>query len=144
MIRRMQGAVIDTLKKIMDEELRPFLMSARDYELLSLNHPASDAGFIYAVHPLAYIDYNEEMIVEEIKTLRWKSPSDTDSNSTNCLLNIFASQLHLDRHRFHPYAHEIAGLVREGHMTREAGIAKLSAAFDRGTLERVGKQLGML
>ena len=29
---------------------------------------------------------------------------------------------------YHPYAFEIAGLVRDGHMTREEGLAKLRDA----------------
>lgn len=142
MIRTMQAAVEDTLKKIMGDGLEPFIMGPREYALLS-PEIAPGGAFVHAVHPLAYGDYNEERIVEEIRTLGWRPPTDTDSNSTNCLLNVFANQHHIKHHRFHPYAHEIAGLVREGHMTREAGIAKLSVPPDKQVLEEVASRLGV-
>ena len=51
--------------------------------------------FPYNIHPLAFLDYNEDKIVGEIKQLGWQMPDDTDSNSTNCLLNAFANDVHI-------------------------------------------------
>ena len=55
----------------------------------------------------------------------WRAPEDTDTNSSNCLLNAFANQCHLERHGFHPYVWEIANMVRQGVMGREEGIEKI-------------------
>jgi tRNA(Ile)-lysidine synthase TilS/MesJ len=77
------------------------------------------------IHPLAFFEYDENKIKEELKGLGWKAPEDTDSNSTNCLLNAFANANHLEKHNFHPYVLEIANMVRQGVMAREEGIEKI-------------------
>jgi hypothetical protein len=81
--------------------------------------------FPYNVHPLAWEFYDENTITNEIKKLGWEAPKDTDTNSTNCLLNAFANSVHIDRYGFHPYVWEIANMVREGVMTREDGYKKI-------------------
>lgn len=73
----------------------------------------------------------------------WQSPTDTDANSTNCLLNGFAVQDHIDRLGFHSYALTIASLVRQGLMSRETGVAKLAQAPDPNMVEYVRKRLGL-
>ena len=75
--------------------------------------------------------------------LGWKKPTDTDSNSSNCLLNSFANQTHINKYGFHPYVFEIAGLVRSGVMTREEGIEKIEAPQDENTIREVKRKLGI-
>jgi len=77
------------------------------------------------IHPLAFFSYDEHRILLELNDLGWQAPSDTDTNSTNCLLNAFANQIHLQRHKFHPYVLEIASMVRQGVMSRDEGIEKI-------------------
>lgn len=79
----------------------------------------------YNVHPLAYEDYTEEMVLEHIETLGWRLPGDVDTNSTNCLLNAYANEAHLRKYKFHPYVWEIANMVRQKIMTRDEGIEKI-------------------
>lgn len=81
--------------------------------------------FPHNIHPLAFFDYDEKHIVAELYDLGWQTPSDTDTNSTNCLLNAFANHCHLRRHSFHPYVWEIANLVRQGLTSRDEGIEKI-------------------
>jgi len=81
--------------------------------------------FPYNIHPLAFFDYDEKAIKAEMKEIGWHPPEDTDTNSTNCLLNAFANQCHIERHGFHPYVWEIANMVRQGIMSREDGIEKI-------------------
>ena len=126
LMRRTQALSADSLGRLMGDEAGAFLLSERDFEHFEKLASRTDEIFFYNVHPLAFREYSEERIVEEIKKLGWVSPSDTDANSSNCLLNGFANSIHLQRYGFHPYAFEIAGLVREGCMTREAGLAKLA------------------
>ncbi len=96
---------------------------------------------VYSINPLAFWEYNEEEIEKEVRKLGWKPPRDTDANSTNCLLNGFANLVHQQKYGFHPYAFEIAGLVREGCMTREEGLAKLDTAGDDGVIRYVRNKL---
>lgn len=82
-------------------------------------------SFPHNVSPLAFMDYNEHTIINKIEELGWISPEKLDSNSTNCLMNIYANQVHIERHGFHPYVFEIAGMVRAGVMSREDGFKKI-------------------
>lgn len=81
--------------------------------------------FPYNIHPLAFFDYNEDQIKKELKAIGWQAPEDTDTNSSNCLINAFANKCHLSRHGFHPYVWEIANMVRQGVMSRDEGLVKI-------------------
>ena len=115
-----------------------------DFDLKSPNELLWEQakGFPYLVHPLAFFDYDEKVILTEIEEIGWVDPKDTDSNSSNCLLNGFANQVHMNQFGFHPYAYEIAGLVREGYMTRDEGLKKLSTPSEPKIIEYVKKKLG--
>ena len=52
------------------------------------------------------------------------------NSSTNCTLNSFACYNHLDKYDIHPYAFDIAGIVRSGDMSREEGLEKLHKDMD--------------
>lgn len=93
------------------------------------------------IHPLSLWDYNEEYIVETITKLGWKSPNLKDSNSTNCTLNSFACKNHLEKYNIHPYAFDIAGIVRHGDMAREDGLKKLHQELSQSLIEEVEKEL---
>lgn len=97
--------------------------------------------FPWNVHPLAFLDYDEERLVAHIRGLGWEKPQDTDSNSTNCLLNAYANQVHKDRYGFHPYALEIASMVRTGVMTREKGLEKIETEENPVMVEYARKML---
>ncbi len=105
--------------------------------------PADEADWPYSVNPLSFGEYDERRIVEEIRDLGWRPPGDTDGNSTNCRLNLLANRLHLRQFGFHPYAFEIAGLVRDGFMSREEGLAKLDDLGGRDRADEVAAQLGL-
>jgi len=64
-----------------------------------------------------------------------------DANSTNCLLNSLANSVHQERHGFHPYAFEMAKLVREGYLDRRTALEKLNKAEDPATVDAVKKKL---
>ena len=95
------------------------------------------------IHPLAFFDYNEEYIIEEIGRLGWQKPDDTDSNSTNCLLNALANHIHKKKFGFHPYAWEIAGIVRSGSMPREEGIEKITQEENPAMVKLAAERLGL-
>ncbi|MEA3341150.1 MAG: hypothetical protein U9R15_14395 [Chloroflexota bacterium] len=97
----------------------------------------------YNVSPLAFLDYDEETAVHRIKDLAWERPQDTDPNSTNCLLNSFANQVHLEQMGYHPYAMELAGLVREGYMGREEALSRLKVAAVPEIVSAVEIKLGL-
>jgi tRNA(Ile)-lysidine synthase TilS/MesJ len=95
------------------------------------------------IHPLAFFDYDEEQIKEELTDIGWKAPTDTDTNSSNCLLNAFANQRHIERNDFHPYVWEIANMVRQGVMDRGEGIRKIYSDQNQKMVEYAKERLGL-
>jgi hypothetical protein len=115
--RMAQQSILGPLRELAGADIEPYFLQERHY---------TDPGkFPYNVHPMAWEFYNEEMILNEITRYGWQAPADTDSNSTNCLLNAFANDIHLKGYNFHPYVWEIANMVRDGVMTREDGYRKI-------------------
>ncbi len=135
MVRYMQRSLFDPLYKIAGDEIRPFLLEER--------HFRDDFRYPVYVHPLAFLEYNEEDIYDSIRQLGWEPPRDVDANSTNCLLNSLGNAVHRERLGFHPYAYELANLVREGYMDRETALARLDETENPRILCAVRKKLGM-
>jgi hypothetical protein len=95
------------------------------------------------VSPLVFLDWREEDAVEVIQAHGWKRPDDTDPNSTNCLLNAFANQVHVKQMGYHAYALELAGLVREGYMERAEALRRLEIPETSELMTLVAERLGI-
>lgn len=91
-------------------------------------------------YPFVKNAYDEASILGEIEKIGWKLPENTDGNSSNCLLNSYANQSHIDRFGYHPYAFEISNLIRQGYMTKEEGTAKLEKVKNDSSFELVRKK----
>ncbi|MDZ7339865.1 MAG: hypothetical protein ONB27_00805, partial [candidate division KSB1 bacterium] len=133
MIREMQRAIQEPLSKIVGGDIQRYFLTEYDFD--RYDH------FPYNVSPLAFLNYNEKDIYETIKSLGWKQPTDTDTNSSNCLLNSYANIIHRQRHHFHPYAFEMAKLVREGYLDRSEALAKLETVEAPQTVQLVAQRL---
>jgi tRNA(Ile)-lysidine synthase TilS/MesJ len=79
------------------------------------------------VHPLLIWGYNKRRIEQDCRDLGWKSPNLEDRNSTNCLLNAFAIDNHIKKYGIHPYAFDLAALVRGGHLSREDALHSITS-----------------
>jgi len=130
-----QKVIYEPLHKNIGDDIKPYFLENKHFKL-------SDK-FPYNIHPLAFLDYDEEKIYQRIKELGWEPPKDTDPNSTNCLMNAFANQVHQDQFGFHPYAFEIAGLVRMGILSREEGLKRLNEPGNKQIIEEVKQKLGI-
>jgi len=135
LIRMAQQTIHQPLKAIVGERIDAYFLAENHYALID--------RFPYNVHPMAWEYYNEEMIVEEIGKLGWIAPGDTDSNSTNCLLNAYANDIHVKRYKFHPYVWEIANMVREGVMARNEGHQKIYGEQDPRLIDAAKEKLGV-
>lgn len=118
LVRMNQKAIREPLKAAAGKGIEAYFLAEGQFAL-----PAD--RFPYNVHPMAWEFYEEKAIVEVIKELGWVPPEDTDSNSSNCLLNAYANDIHIRKYGFHPYVWEITNMVREGVMTREDGYRKI-------------------
>ena len=117
-----QHAIYKPLHNIAGERVNPYFVTAKQFE--------DPEQFPWNVHPLAFLAYDEDAIIQRIKTFGWEKPDDTDPNSSNCLLNAYANYIHRQRYHFHPYVWEIANMVREGVMSREEGLEKIEPPED--------------
>lgn len=135
MMRSMQKSVKEPLHAIAGSDIDPYFLDEE--------HFARVDDFPYYINPLGFHDYNEKEILTTISELGWTPPDDTDPNSTNCLLNCYGNAVHKGQFGFHPYAFELAGLVRQGALRREEAIARLSEPEDEKMLESVKRRLGI-
>ncbi len=134
-MKESQQATLEPLKMIAGEALHPFFVTPEQFTQKEL--------FPWNIHPLAFLEYNEDNIVERIKTFGWERPNDTDPNSSNCTLNAFANQVHRIRYDFHPYVWEIANMVRTGVLTRDEGLEKIEVPEDKNMVAYSEKELGV-
>ena len=135
MIRAMMQSTVEPLRRVVGNEIRPYFLEE--------HHFAAGDRFPYNISPLAFLEYNEEALLPQIQALGWQRPEDTDPNSTNCLLNAFGIQVHKQQWGFHPYAWELANLVREGYMSREEALARLEEPPHPEMVAYVQRRLGV-
>ena len=117
-VKMMQKSLYEPLYQIVDSEIKPYFLEDKHFN--------GSYRFPYYIHPLAFLGYNEEVVYQNIGRFGWKPPGDTDANSTNCLLNSFANVVHKQRLGFHPYALEMANMVREGYLDRDTALRRLN------------------
>ena len=137
LIRKNQKLVKDTFIEKIDPLTQSYFIPDSYYTIYQDSFP-------YNIHPLAFFDYNEEKISQELQEMGWQHPADTDTNSTNCLINAFANQCHVDQYGFHPYVLEIANMVRQGIMSRDEGIKKIYAEQNDEMVKYAQERLELL
>jgi tRNA(Ile)-lysidine synthase TilS/MesJ len=128
-----QKAVMEPLHEIAGNKILPYFVTEEQFEQKEL--------FPWNIHPLAFLEYDEEKILERIKELGWEKPDDTDPNSSNCTLNAYANHIHRQRYDFHPYVWEIANMVRTGVLSREEGIKKIEPPENHAMVEFAARSL---
>jgi hypothetical protein len=129
----MQQAVKEPLESVAGVDIEPYFLSEE--------HFAREEDFPYYINPLAFKEYSEEKILSVVSEFGWTPPEDTDPNSSNCLLNCYGNAVHKQRFGFHPYAFELAGLVRQGMLDRDEAIARLSEPEDEEMMSSVKRRL---
>ncbi len=135
LMKTTQQAIYEPLHRIAGDDINPFFLFEEHFD--------HTERFPWNIHPLAFNHYDEEKIVERNKILGWEKPEDTDANSTNCLLNAFANQVHKDRYAFHPYVWELANMVRSGSMDRQFALVKIEEPENPAIVNYARTKLGM-
>jgi len=135
MVKMMQKAIFEPLYRLVGDKIKPYFLEEA--------HFSDSYHFPYNISPLAFLEYDEEKVYQKISQYGWEAPQDTDANSTNCLLNSFAIGIHKKQFGFHPYAFELAKLVREGYMNRDLALEKINKAEDPKTVALVQNKLGI-
>lgn len=136
MMRAMLSATVVPLQKVVGDDIAPYFPA---------EHHFDDATrFPYNVSPLVFLDYDEDVAYTRIQEPGWERPDDTDPNSTNCLLNAFANEVHKQHMGYHPYVLELANLVRGGYLDREEALRRVGMPPDPVVLTAVRAKLGLL
>ena len=135
MVKIMQKSIFEPLYKLVGDQILPYFLQDEHFN--------DYYRFPYNISPLAFLEYNEEKIYQKIRKLGWSVPQDTDTNSTNCLLNSFANNVHKRQFGYHPYVFEISKLVRIGVLDRQAALIKINTQEDAKTVSSVRKRLGL-
>jgi len=135
MIKMMQNVIYEPLSKLVGDEINQYFLETKHFDNFN--------QFSYNINPMAFLEYNEEKIYRKISQFGWKAPQETDANSTNCLLNSFANVVHKKQFNFHPYAFEMAKLIREGYIDRKKALEKIMKEEDFKTIGLVKKKLGL-
>lgn len=136
MIRQNQEILKKAFPDEIKDEIRQYFIPDDYFEIYKERFPQN-------IHPLAFFEYNEGNIANQLKEMGWKAPDDTDTNSSNCLINAFANHCHLERHKFHPYVWEIANMVRQGVMERNEGIEKIYTEQNQEMVQYAKERLGI-
>ncbi len=90
-----------------------------------------------------FIRYDEQQIYRRIAELGWQRPSDTDSCSTNCLLNSLGIHVYRKTMGYHPYTRQLADLVRKGLLKREDALQAVQAELDMELVRDVARKIGV-
>lgn len=135
MLRAMIEAAMAPLRQVVGSEITAYFPEER--------HLEDGCEFPHNVSPLAFLEYNEEIILRRLDSLAWERPKDTDPNSSNCLLNGFANLVHLEQMGYHPYVMELAGLVRKSCVDRQDALDRLEVAAAPEVVAAVRAKLGI-
>ncbi|MDD1673290.1 MAG: hypothetical protein LUP99_02645 [Methanomicrobiales archaeon] len=96
------------------------------------------------VHPLLIWDYHKEQVEQAVVTMGWKRPELADKISTNCLLNAFANDNHIRKYGIHPYAFDLAALVREGRLSREEALRNVNMEQSQDLIQYAHEKLSII
>jgi tRNA(Ile)-lysidine synthase TilS/MesJ len=132
-VKMLQKLIYDPLYAILGEDIRPYFLEDKLFN--------GTYNFPYNINPLSFVEYNISNIYKNISRFGWKKPEGVDANSTNCLLNSYANSVHKEHLGYHPYAFELANLVREGYLDRETALKRLREAEDPHTISLVKEKI---
>jgi tRNA(Ile)-lysidine synthase TilS/MesJ len=130
-------------RKLFEENLKAMGVKGRKLYLMDekILKSTSHETEIKIIHPYLVWGYNKQKIREECIKLGWIEPELKDPNSSNCQLNAFAIQNHLNKYQIHPYAHDLSALIRQGYMKREEAMIKIKAKLSQSSIEEVKSKL---
>ncbi|MBU4305032.1 MAG: hypothetical protein KJ893_05355 [Candidatus Omnitrophica bacterium] len=133
----------DVLKIISDPIREKFGRQASRYFFKS-QYVAKRAFIPKVLFPFhVLLDYDEKKIIEAISKIGWVKPKDTDSCSTNCLLNSLGNFCFAKKYGYHPYAGELAYLARTGKLNRKQVLAAVKIEDDSFALKHSLRKLNI-
>jgi len=90
-----------------------------------------------------FLPYAPAAVVEHVQGLGWQRPEETDSCSSNCLLNGLGILWYQREFGCHPYAPEMSAMIRRGAISRADAQAALAARPDPAGAQKIADELGL-
>lgn len=134
----MRKAMLDKYNELFGKASNKFFSIRED-----LTNTVNGRKTIKIINPMLTLSVTEEEIIESIKKLGWVMTKDTGMNSSNCKLNDLGIAIHYKQFSFHPYELEIAEQVRNGLMSREYALKKISNIPDFSDLSKQMTKVGI-
>lgn len=128
------------ISRIMYRFLRHWDIQGLDQLFLKHVHEA-DVKQISFLRLFDFIKYDERRIYQRIAELGWEKPSDTDSCSTNCLLNSLGIYVYQKTMGYHPYTKQLAELIRRGLLTRDDAIKAVQSDININLVQDIAEKL---
>lgn len=92
-----------------------------------------------------YFRYSEELAFKISKEkFNWERPEDTDSCSTNCLVNALGIALHKKYYKISPYLIPLAYDVRAGLVDRQEALKAVNMRLNDEMVRQIAQKLGLL
>ncbi|MBI5144794.1 MAG: hypothetical protein HZA27_01250 [Candidatus Omnitrophica bacterium] len=89
-------------------------------------------------------EYNEERVIKTVENeFDWQRPRDTDSCSSNCLLNSLGIEIHRRKYGISPYAIPFARDVREGLLDRGESLKTINVDLNMELVKHIAQELGV-
>lgn len=114
------------LEEICTSHLSRIKLSSPETQRQLDEYVARASSFPDLYNPLYALNYTENHILHKLSLFGWKRPNNTDSCSSNCILNGLLVIDHLKKYGFHPYEYELAFHVRNGYSTREEALDRIT------------------
>jgi tRNA(Ile)-lysidine synthase TilS/MesJ len=133
------------MRGLFDANLKAMGVPGRDAYLMdaALVSPGAPDPRLTIIHPYLAWEYDKPAFKRACIALGWTEPGIDDQNSSNCLLNAFATRNHLEKYGIHPYAHDLAALVRQGYMRRDDALEMVNAEVVGPSIDEVRRQLNL-
>lgn len=91
-----------------------------------------------------FFQYSEESAFKVAKEkFSWEKPEDTDSCSTNCLINALGIVIHRKHYKISPYLIPLAYDVRAGLVDREEALKAVNASINGKIVREIAQKLGL-
>ena len=129
--------------KIIRDPIDEISTEAAEKYYLKSQYLAKGERYPYVLFPFHTVfEYDEKNIYKKIESRGWVKPEDTDTCSTNCLINTLGNYAFMKQYGYHPYIAEISSMVRQGLLSSDDALRLEKIEVDsnamRVSLEKLG------
>ena len=139
--------LVDVYKTMIAPMLKLLKNTDDSHYIRSIDIPFIKKLEVLKVRLVSFYEYNKYDEKTVIKTVEdefnWARPSDTDSCSSNCLLNSLGIEIHRRKYGISPYTIPLARDIREGLLDREEALKTVNAGLDIELVKRIAQNLGI-